>query len=292
MKLKGNTPPATARSFRLIPGAAPSFLPAHTPGKPFSTVRVLGLELLDGVPMDAVRAVRRGGLLAAPSAPCMMLACRDAGFLRALRACDCLLPDSGFAVLVWRRLTGRKIRRISGLEFLRVFFAREDLRRPGALFMVNPSEEEDEINRRWLSRQGVAVPERFSYVAPFYSSALVEDRLLLVKLTKARPKYILINLGGGVQEKLGWFLKQNLPCRAGIICTGAAIAFLTGAQAGIPPWADRCRAGWLLRSLRHPRRFAARYLKCFGLAWLLARHKRENPLDKSRREEDKRCPSQ
>jgi hypothetical protein len=64
-----------------------------------------------------------------------------------------------------------------------------------------------------------------SYTAPLYEKKRVEDKKLLEIIEDKKPKYILINLGGGVQEKLGAYLKQNISYKAAIMCTGAAIAF-------------------------------------------------------------------
>ncbi|MBW1700409.1 MAG: WecB/TagA/CpsF family glycosyltransferase [Deltaproteobacteria bacterium] len=68
-------------------------------------------------------------------------------------------------------------------------------------------------------------------------------------LEKRKPKYVLINIGGGTQEKLGLFLKKNLSYKPGIICNGAAIAFLTEKQVSIPTFFDAFYMGWLLKCL-------------------------------------------
>ena len=44
-----------------------------------------------------------------------------------------------------------------------------------------------------------------------------------------------------------------------ILCTGGAIAFLTGGQANIPTWADRMYLGWLFRVCQSPKTFLPRY---------------------------------
>jgi len=87
----------------------------------------------------------------------------------------------------------------------------------------------------------------------------------------------VIGIGGGVQEKLGLFLKENLRVRPAIYCIGAALAFLTGDQPPIPMWADRFYLGWLLRSIRQPRVFVPRYLSGFKLARLIALHRDQLP---------------
>jgi UDP-N-acetyl-D-mannosaminuronic acid transferase (WecB/TagA/CpsF family) len=100
----------------------------------------------------------------------------------------------------------------------------------------------------------------------------MEDRELLEQIEKSRSAFVVINLGGGVQERLGHYLRVNLSYRPAIICTGAAIAFLSGRQANIPPWADRLILGWLFRCFRDPRRFVPRYWKALRLAPMLIKY--------------------
>ena len=89
-------------------------------------------------------------------------------------------------------------------------------------------------------------------------------------------------IGGGVQERLGYALKQQLSFRPGILCLGAAIAFLSGGQAAIPPWADRLMLGWLFRIVFSPRRYFPRYWAALKLIPLIFRYRdRLPPLHKS-----------
>jgi UDP-N-acetyl-D-mannosaminuronic acid transferase (WecB/TagA/CpsF family) len=83
----------------------------------------------------------------------------------------------------------------------------------------------------------------------------------------------MINIGGGVQERLGFYLKENLSYRPSIICVGAAIAFITGQQAAIPVWADTLMLGWFLRCLHAPKKFAPRIWKGLRLMPLLAKYR-------------------
>ncbi|MEA3438521.1 MAG: WecB/TagA/CpsF family glycosyltransferase, partial [Thermodesulfobacteriota bacterium] len=96
---------------------------------------------------------------------------------------------------------------------------------------------------------------------------------LLDIIKKKKPQYIVINLGGGVQERLGLYLKNHLSYSPGIICTGAAIAFLTGRQANIPNFAEKLHLAWLYRCFENPKKFFPRYLKGFLLLPLLLKEK-------------------
>lgn len=211
---------------------------------------------------------------------------------------------------------------------------------PGATFWIMPSAADAAANCAWLQWKGLTVRAGECYLAPVYPRGPLEDPALLALVEARRPKFIVICLGGGVQERLGFFLRKNLsafdvdkPQQAGgpeylkaegerpeaknrkpdagdwksglkdpasgvrppasnlpstvsalpssdlpnlrpsdppaIICTGAAIAFLSGQQANIPVWADRFMLGWLLRTLHEPAKYLARYWKALRLLPLL-----------------------
>ena len=58
-------------------------------------------------------------------------------------------------------------------------------------------------------------------------------------LERIEPQNLFVQLGGGVQERLGLYLKNSLTQLPAILCTGAALAFLSGQQVSIPNWTDR-----------------------------------------------------
>ena len=134
-----------------------------------------------------------------------------------------------------------------------------------------PNEEESKLNNDYLNNIGIPIEKSYQYVAPMYGDYKIVDTLLLNRLNTLRekPKYIMINLGSGVQEPLGYYLKQNLNFLPGIICTGAAISFFTGAQANISPTINRLGFGWLWRCLITPTVFIPRYLRAFSLFFLI-----------------------
>ena len=100
---------------------------------------------------------------------------------------------------------------------------------------------------------------------------IVSDISLIKKLNNLiqKPKYIMINLGSGVQEPLSYYIKRNLNFKPGIICTGASIAYFTGEQANVPLIIDALGLGWLKRCIDNPRVFIIRYLKAFTLFSLI-----------------------
>ncbi len=238
-----------------------------------ATVRILGIWFLDGTVADAIEVMAlRGGLMVVPAAPALAEVSKDRDYYAALLESDLAIPDSGLMTLAWNIATLKGLRRVSGLEFLVALLDHPAVREPGALFLVNPSRREQEINIAYLRGRGIEIGEEDCYVAPMYGAGAVEDPRLLALLARRKPRFVVINLGGGTQEKLGKYLRDHLDYRPALLCTGAALAFLTGQQSRIPMWADRFFLGWLFRCLREPRRFVPRYLRGLRLVPLLVRY--------------------
>jgi len=201
----------------------------------------------------------------------------DVPYRTALENCELALPDSGFMVLSWFLRTGQWLPRLSGLRFLRHLLEDPAFRAEKRRFWVMPNDRECAANIEWLNARGIETDEADTYVAPVYDSAdLIDERLVSI-LKERRPRYIVINIGGGVQEILGYNLRATLEHNPVIACTGAAVAFLSGHQAAIPVWADRLFLGWLIRIASSPGSYFQRYWQAFGLLPLIFRF-RENPV--------------
>src|SRR5688572_20563494 len=184
---------------------------------------------------------------------------------------DLVLPDSGFMVLLWRVLRRRRVARISGLAYLQELLRRPELRQGGAALWIVPHEEAQEKTMRWLHSHGFTPTSDDVYVAPIYGSR-VEDSFLAERIGSRQPGHVIIALSGGVQEKLGHYLREKTGYRPAIHCIGAALGFITGYQVAIPAWADRLFLGWLLRLLSNPRRFLPRALSALALPGMIRRY--------------------
>ena len=79
------------------------------------------------------------GLVVVPSAPVMSRLADDPAHREALEGADFAVTDSGFMVLLWLLRTGERVRRISGLRFLRGLLDRGGFRGRGETFWVMPS---------------------------------------------------------------------------------------------------------------------------------------------------------
>jgi len=247
---------------------------------------ILGVEFFTGSLDDALAVAATGGLVVFPSGPGMsgdLLT--QQSYREALMHADLALTDSALMVIAYNFITGEKVHRISGLRFLRAVLDGPYLEEPGASFWVLPSEADAIRTAAWLKARGIAVPMENRYIAPLYGPGEIEDLLLLEKIRHSGARWVILCIGGGVQERLGYFLRTNLTPPPAILCIGAAIAFLTGVQANIPPWADRVYLGWLLRCVSRPKTFIPRYWRSRGLPWLMWRYRDAlPPLMATRRE--------
>ncbi len=241
------------------------------------TRTILGVPFFQGPVSEAVERMQRGGLLVVPAAPALIGLQTDTAYRDALTHADLVLPDSAFMVLVWNRLQGDRLLRLSGLKYLRALLLSPDVRRAGNSLWVMSAADSAERNVAWLAAQGIEVPRECVYVAPMYG-ADPSDASLVALLERLRPQHVLLTVGGGVQEKLGWNLKQQLSYTPSIHCVGAAIAFLSGVQTRIPVWADRLYLGWLFRSVSDPGRFVPRYWAARKLLGMLVRFRDRAPL--------------
>ena len=259
--------------------------------------RILGVRFFNGAAPDAVDYITRvGGYTVVPAAPALVKIENDPAYCRALVEADLAIADSGFMVLLWRMLRGRTIARISGLKYLRILLADPRLRERGSIFLVLPHQSSLEKALAWLRGEGFEIASDDCYLAPDYSvgqalppagteqrqpgmvalqitkSPGIEDQDLVSIIESRKPKHIIIGIGGGMQDKLGSYLKHQVTYRPGIYCIGAAPGFVTGDQIVIPMWADRFFVGWIFRIIGRPREYLTRYWKARLLPLLIIKY--------------------
>lgn len=240
---------------------------------------VLGIRFIGGLDARAAanHVLEQGGLTVAPSGPNLADLPSDPDYQEAVVNSDCAVADSALMVGIWHLLNpSTPIRRISGLALLREVIQHSELKRGPSLW-VCPNEDEASSTLTYLT--GLGLQAVVTYVAPVYPKTVVQDRKLLELAEEIRPTCIVICIGGGIQEKLGYWLREQLSYRPALLCTGAAIAFLTGHQASIPAIADKLCIGWLLRCLRQPQRFVPRYIRAVRLVAVLLRWKARAPVN-------------
>ncbi len=241
------------------------------------TERILGLDFAAISCTEITTEAMKGRLVVAPSAPVLVGMARDRLLREALLKADIVLPDSGLMVLLWRGVARSRLRRVSGLAFIRELIRRLSICEANRVLWVLPDQKAQDHALRWFQKVEMFYDESDCYIAPRYGTGAVEDATLLHRVQQQRPHHVVLCIGGLTQEKLGAWLKAGVPPGTSIYCTGAALAFLTGDQGPIPPIADKLLMGWLLRCLFNPVRFIPRYIAAARLVPLLLAHRENLP---------------
>ena len=252
----------------------------------FPTKRILGIDFFDGTAEEAVAyAARNGGLVVAPAGPSMIALQTDAVYRQAIAQADLAIADSGWMVLFWRILRGEKLTRISGLKFFKCLLELPEIHEPGNFFWVLPGEIAKQKTLAWSRAEDFPITPNDLYVAPHYRGR-AEDSALLEIIRQRKPKHIVIAIGGGMQDKIGSYLKQNCAYRPGIYCIGAAPGFVTGDQVRIPMWVDRFYLGWIFRIFAQPRTLGPRFWGVRKLPRLIMRYGRELPVESTKQKSE------
>lgn len=257
------------------------------------TTEFLGINFWSGsVGRLLVEADQGGGLFCVPSAPSFAQMAEDEFLKKAYQSSDWAVVDGGYVAIIMRFLLRTPVPRISGLQILQKLMGLGGKRpipfEKRRILWVMPSQEE--ADRVSLLAEEVGLPEANQnyYLAPFYQADEdYHDKGLIAFAQEVQPEWIILGIGGGRQEKLGYCLRNSLneswardeegkPRNPPVIlCTGGAIAFLSGGQASIPTWADRLYLGWMFRIIENPK-MAGRYVKAaWALPLLLWRSRRE-----------------
>lgn len=244
---------------------------------PLRTKQVLGIKFFHGTVDEAVDYIsNHGGLVVAPAAPSFIALQDDPEYRRAIADADLAIADSGWMVVFWWLLRRERLVRISGLRFFKHLLERPECRERGKLFWILPSENAKEKTLDWSRREKFPTTADDCYVAPNYGPDAA-DESLLTKIRERQPQHIIIAIGGGMQDKIGSYLKHRCGYRPAIHCIGAAPGFVTGDQVRIPMWADRFYLGWIFRVFSKPKTYFRRYWRARALARMILNYRTEMP---------------
>ena len=207
---------------------------------------------------------QKGGYLVAPAASSLSEIEKSKVYRSSLEKSDIAILDSGFLCLLLRFFKRLNVKKLSGYLFLSLLLDQVSIKKD-KFFLVDPNQFEQKKNREYMRKKGFFCSH--SYIAPKYNFSNYKDKFLLKEIKSYNPKYVILNIGGGIQEPLAFFLNQHLKSKykINIICTGAAIGFLTKVQAPISLFYDKIYLGWLIRLIHRPKNYLPRVIKSLKL---------------------------
>ena len=207
------------------------------------------------------KKINKGGYLVAPAASALASINSNKKYHQSLIKSDIAILDSGFFCILLRIFKGESVSKLSGYFFLKNFLNMKI--KKYKILTIDPSHEDSKANLKYLKFK--KFKKIINYIAPIYNKKKIIDKKLIKIIKKNKPKYIIINLGGGIQESLALFIKKKIKFKTSVFCTGAAIAFLTRRQAPINDVVDKLYLGWLARTLHDPKKFFFRTIKSLSL---------------------------
>lgn len=222
---------------------------------------------------DFKKIIEKKGLFLFPSGPGLSSIENEIPYLKALKNADYNFFDSGYFVLLLKYFKKIDVNKFSGYLFIKLFLEYIKKNNNKKLFLVDPNIRLSVSNTKLFDKIGVSKKNINNYIAPHYDSKSISDKKLLNIVKNIKPDYILLNIGGGTQEILGLYLKNNIHFKCTIICSGAAISFFTGDQAPMNVFFDKIYLGWLIRIIFNPRVFLPRYLKSIKLIHIVLNNK-------------------
>ena len=235
----------------------------------------LGIQFWRGTCPELVTELdRNGGFVVVPAASALCQAAEDDSLWKAILLADYAIMDSGYLSLLLTLRGGNRPPRISGHQLIENLICPEPVVhiRDRKILWVAPDTDEEQRIASYIGERGFRMELQRYYKAPFYDNERAfRDGALMALAGEFDPDWIVLCIGGGRQEKLGAFLRQEIGRRSAIVGTGAAIGFFTGGQAPISRRIDRLYLGWLVRILHDPRRFLPRYAAAVKLPFLLHR---------------------
>ncbi len=202
--------------------------------------------------------VVKKGLFVFPAGPALASINFSNEYYNSIKKADLVFFDSGFFVLLLQIFKNINVNKFSGYKFLNLFFDYLKRNKHKSVFCIDPNFKFSKSNKSFLKELGVK--KVYNYLAPNYEIKNFSDKKLLKKIKKVKPDFILTNIGGGKQEILGLYLKNNLKIKTTILCTGAAISFFTKDQAPISTLIDQLYLGWFMRLVFNPIVFLKRYI--------------------------------
>jgi N-acetylglucosaminyldiphosphoundecaprenol N-acetyl-beta-D-mannosaminyltransferase len=216
------------------------------------------------------KIIKKKGLFVFPSGPGLSELKVNSNYHKSLINSDYVFFDSGFFVLLLRFFKNINVQKLSGYKFLNFYFDYLKINKK-KIFSIDPNKELSNSYRLFFKKK-IKI-KSFHYIAPKYNLRIKINKNLIKRIHDSKAKEIIINIGGGTQEILGYYLSKKLNKKYKIVCTGAAIAFFTGDQSPINNNIDKLYLGWLFRIIYNPKIFLPRYLSAFKLFFLFIRKK-------------------
>jgi UDP-N-acetyl-D-mannosaminuronic acid transferase (WecB/TagA/CpsF family) len=221
-------------------------------------INFLGMNFYEAEYQTIINKLEKsGGYMVIPAASALAMYYKKKLYQKSLLKSTLAIFDSSFFCILLLIFKFKKIKKFSGYRFIKKFTSDLSMKNKKIL-LLECSDKEKKINLLYFKSKKFRFVK--NYVCPIYNpnSKQIRDKYLIKFVKSYRPKIIISNIGGLVQEPLALYIKNNVRYKCAIICSGAALSFITGSGAKITNFVDYLNLGWLSRIIFNPTIFIPR----------------------------------
>jgi exopolysaccharide biosynthesis WecB/TagA/CpsF family protein len=220
------------------------------------------VQILDNYDLTEFTAIAaafgedRFGYVVTPNVDHLIRYHEDASFRAAYADAAYVLLDSRFLCYLFVLALGMRVRVCTGSDLTAKLFT--SVMRPldRIVLIGGPPRQADELSKKF----GLQNFQHFNPPMGFINRPECVEECLQFIESQSPFRFCILAVGAPQQELVAQQLKLRGKTRGLVLCTGASINFITGAERRAPRWIQFAGLEWAFRLGQDPRRLARRYL--------------------------------
>jgi N-acetylglucosaminyldiphosphoundecaprenol N-acetyl-beta-D-mannosaminyltransferase len=181
---------------------------------------------------------------------------RDERFRQQVNKASLVLPDGMPIVMTIRKLNGKKIERIAGMDFLDLILPAAAEKKARVFLYGSTGKILEGVVKR-IQSQYPDIQIAGTISPTFGEQNDIETNDHINQINESGAHIVLISLGCPKQEK--WMAENSCKISAVLLGLGGAFPVYAGMRKRAPVWMQRFSLEWLYRLIQEPRRMFGRY---------------------------------
>lgn len=198
----------------------------------------------------------RYGYVVTPNVDHLIRCHEDSAYRELYKSADYVLLDSRFAAYLLRVIRGMRLPICPGSDLLPELL-KHVVQPYDRLVLIGGSARQAET---LSDAYGLRDIRHHNPPMGFINDSAAVKRCLEFIENSSPFRFCFLAVGAPQQEQVAYLLKERGRARGLVLCLGASLNFITGAERRAPPWMRRVALEWLYRLIQDPQRLAHRYL--------------------------------
>ena len=196
------------------------------------------------------------GYVVTPNVDHLISYCEDPSFRALYRSAQYSLLDSRVVALAMRLLKGMHLAVCTGSDLTAQLLGHVVSPLDPIILIGGSASQAQEI----VASYGLGNVQHHNPPMGFINSADATETCLRFIEAHSPFRFCFLAVGSPQQEMIAQRLQARDKARGLVLCVGASLNFLTGAERRAPRWMRRFALEWLYRLAQDPKRLARRYL--------------------------------